>query len=58
MLSAIVSFVVSMFSKNEHDDIPAWIEPLVIFVILVLNATVGLWTDYDAEKALEKLKDL
>lgn len=33
-------------------------EPLVIFSILILNATVSIYQDYDAERALEALKDL
>lgn len=30
----------------------------MIFTILILNAIVGIWQDYDAERALEALKDL
>jgi len=30
----------------------------VIFAILILNAIVGIWQDYDAQRALEALKDL
>lgn len=31
---------------------------MVIFVILVLNAAVGIYQDYDAEKALNALKEM
>lgn len=56
LVSAVISFVISMLNNEggEH-EIPAWVEPLVIFVILVANACVGIYQDYDAEKALEAL---
>lgn len=69
LLSAVISFLVSQFGKlisfnqkeetkeNEH-TIPAWIEPAVIFLILILNACVGIWQDLDAEKAIEALDKL
>jgi Ca2+-transporting ATPase len=34
------------------------IEPLAIAAILVLNATLGVWQEYRAEDALEKLREL
>lgn len=43
---------------EEEGGIPAWVEPCVIFAILILNAVIGIWQDYDAERALEALKDL
>jgi Ca2+-transporting ATPase len=58
LISACVSFVISYLSPRDEHSIPAWIEPLVIFTILVLNAIVGLWQDYDAENALEALSKL
>ena len=72
LLAAIISFVVSQFgnfyeriflivfqeTQEEKEGIPSWLEPLVIFLILILNAVVGIYQDYDAENALEALKEL
>lgn len=44
--------------KNEEHSVPGYVEPLVIFTILVLNAIVSIYQDYDAERALDSLKDL
>lgn len=59
MGAALVSFIISYFEdeKDEH-AIPAWVEPAVIFTILVCNAFVGIYQDLNAEAALDKLKDL
>lgn len=49
---AVVSAVLSLF----EDDPAAFVEPLVIVLILVINALVGIWQGRSAEGALDALK--
>jgi len=49
---AIASAVLSLF----EDDPAAFVEPLVIVMILVINALVGIWQGRSAEGALDALK--
>jgi magnesium-transporting ATPase (P-type) len=56
--AAVISYVVSFFESSDEHDIPAWIEPAVIILILVANAGVGIYQDYDAENALAALKQM
>ncbi|CAD8101390.1 unnamed protein product [Paramecium sonneborni] len=59
LLAAVISFVISQFEDHEESHaVPPWVEPCVIFTILILNAAVGIWQDLDAERAIEALKDL
>lgn len=57
-MAGIISFVISYSSQNKEDDLPAWIEPFVIFIIIVLNSMVGIYQDYNADRSLQALKEM
>ncbi|XVF46443.1 hypothetical protein PTKIN_Ptkin03bG0027200 [Pterospermum kingtungense] len=60
LVAAIVSFVLAWYDGEEGGEmeITAFVEPLVIFLILIVNAVVGIWQESNAEKALEALKEI
>lgn len=53
IIAAIISFSVSLLEGN-----PDYVDPLIIFAIIILNAILGVIQEAKAEKTLEALKKM
>ena len=54
IIAAIISFIVAIYEKEAKE----FLEPVLIMLIVILNAVMGVLQESKAEKALEALKNL
>ncbi|XP_027115435.1 calcium-transporting ATPase, endoplasmic reticulum-type isoform X1 [Coffea eugenioides] len=60
LIAAFISFILAYLHGSEAGDsgLEVYVEPIVIILILVLNAIVGVWQENNAERALDALKEM
>lgn len=57
LAAAVISFIIAL-TDDKDEGIAAYVEPIVILLILIANAIIGIAQDNNADKAIEALMDM
>lgn len=58
LVAACISFFIALTDTQSENKLTAYVEPMVILLILVANAVIGVYQEMKSEKALEALLQL
>ena len=58
LVSAVLSFVLAFFENGDESSVTAFVELLLLLLILFLNAIVGVWKENNVESAPNALRKM